>query len=247
MTDNGTVDAAEIGRFSRIGTAWWDPEGPMRPLHRLSPFRTAWIWQQCAAAFDRPVGGTETPLTGLAALDIGCGGGLVSEPVARMGATVTGIDADAEGIAAATAHAEADGLAIDYRVATSGDLVAEGRRFDIVLALEIIEHTADPERFQAEVAQLCRPRGLVIASTLNRTVKSYLGGVLAAEYLLGWVPRGTHDWRKFVKPSEMAAGFRRHGLTIQDMTGIAWDPQTDCFRASKDLSINYIMALRKAG
>ena len=129
----------------------------------------------------------------------------------------------------------------------SGDLVAEGRSFDIVLALEIIEHTADPALFQEEVAALCRPGGLVIASTLNRTVASYLGGVLAAEYLLGWVPRGTHDWRKFIKPSEMAAGFRPHGLRIREMAGVSWEPTTDSFRASRDFSINYIMAFRKDG
>ncbi|MCR9257988.1 MAG: bifunctional 2-polyprenyl-6-hydroxyphenol methylase/3-demethylubiquinol 3-O-methyltransferase UbiG [Alphaproteobacteria bacterium] len=247
MTDNRTVDREEIDRFSTIGAEWWDPEGPMRPLHRLSPFRTAWIWQQCATLLDRPVAGADRPLDGLTLLDIGCGGGLVSEPMAELGAAVTGIDADEKGIAAAKAHAADSGLEIDYRCATSGDLLAEGLSFDIVLALEIIEHTADPMLFQEEVAALCKPGGLVIASTLNRTVASYLGGVLAAEYLLGWVPRGTHDWRKFIKPSEMAAGFRPHGLGIREMAGVSWEPTTDSFRASRDFSINYIMAFRKDG
>ena len=153
-----------------------------------------------------------------------------------------GIDADEAGVRAAIALALTLGLAIDYRQATSTDLLAEGLQFDIVLALEIIEHTADPALFQEEVAALCRPGGLVIASTLNRTTAGYVGGILAAEYLLQWVPRGTHDGRKFVKPSEMAAGFRPHGLTIQEMAGVTWDPSTDCFQASKDFSINYIMA-----
>lgn len=231
-----TIDQEEIQRFSKIGAAWWDPDGPMRPLHRLNPFRRDWIGQQIG-----------DPVEGKTLLDIGCGGGLVSEEMARLGLTITGIDADAEGIAAATAHAHQSGLSIQYRTATSSDLLAERQSFDVVLALEIIEHTADPEAFQAEVAALAKPGGLVIASTLNRTVKSFLGGKLAAEYLLGWVPRGTHEWRKFVKPSEMASGFRRHGLAPVDMTGIGWDPTTDGFRASKDMSINYIMAFRKQG
>ena len=242
-----SIDDAEIARFEAVAARWWDSEGEFRPLHRLNPVRVGFIRDRLCTDFDRAP--TEpTPLAGLAIADVGCGGGLLCEPMARLGARVTGIDAGDEAVAVARLHAEQAGLAIDYRAATAETLAAEGRRFDAVLALEIVEHVADVDAFLGAVAALVRPGGTLIMSTLNRTPKSFGLAILGAEYVLRWVPRGTHDWRKFVRPSELAAGLRRHGIATEALSGMVFNPLANTWRlAETDLDVNYLLAGRKAG
>lgn len=246
LSPTRTVDAAEIEKFSRIAKDWWDPAGPFRPLHRLNPVRLGYIRERVVAHFARDSQAIE-PLTGLSVLDIGCGGGLVAEPIARMGADVTAIDADAVAIDAARSHAAARGVGIDYRVGAAEDLAARGKGFDLVLALEIIEHVADRDAFLATVGRLTAPDGLTILSTLNRTAKSLLLGIGVAEYLLRWVDPGTHDWRKFVRPSELARGLREAGFELVDLTGLIFDPLKGGFRLARgNVGVNYFAAAAKA-
>jgi 2-polyprenyl-6-hydroxyphenyl methylase/3-demethylubiquinone-9 3-methyltransferase len=233
----GTVSAAETAKFGALADRWWDPEGPMRPLHRMNPLRTGWIAERVVRA------GLAWP--GLRLLDVGCGAGLAAEDFARRGASVTGIDASAEAIAAARLHAEQGGVAIDYRIAAPEDLAAEGAVFDVVVALEVIEHVADRDAFLAALAALTRPGGLVFLSTLNRTVRSFLLAKLGAEYLLRLLPVGTHDWRAFVTPAELARALRRAGLTVTDSAGMTMNPLTGAWRESRDLSVNYLVAARR--
>lgn len=232
-----TVSAAETAKFGALADRWWDPDGPMRPLHRMNPLRTGWIAERVAAA------GLAWP--GLRLLDVGCGAGLAAEEFARRGASVTAIDASAEAIAAARLHAEQGGLAIDYRIAAPEDLAAEGARFDVVVALEVIEHVADRDAFLAAVAALTRPAGLVFLSTLNRTARSFLLAKVGAEYLLRLLPVGTHDWRAFVTPAELARALRRAGLAVTDSAGMTMQPLTGTWRESRDLSVNYLIAARR--
>ncbi|WP_333671469.1 bifunctional 2-polyprenyl-6-hydroxyphenol methylase/3-demethylubiquinol 3-O-methyltransferase UbiG [Elioraea tepidiphila] len=233
----GTVSAAEAAKFGAFAERWWDPEGPMRPLHRMNPLRTGWIADRVAAA--------GLAWAGLRLLDVGCGAGLAAEAFARRGASVTAIDASAEAIAAARLHAEQGGLAIDYRIAAPEDLAAEGARFDVVVALEVIEHVADRDAFLAALAALTRPGGRVFLSTLNRTARSFLLAKLGAEYLLRLLPVGTHDWRGFVTPAELARALRRAGLAVIDSAGMTMDPLTGAWRESRDLSVNYLIAARR--
>lgn len=245
MSAQNAIDPEEIAHFAKDSGKWWDENGPFRPLHRLNPVRMAYIRGQICAHFDRPDDDNLTPLKGLRVADIGCGGGLVCEPLARMGAAVTGIDADESAVAVARDHALQGGLAIDY---IAGDAASVQDQFDVVLALEIIEHVSDPEIFMASVMRLCRPGGLVICSTLNRTAKSFALGVVAAEYILGWVPRGTHNWRKFVRPSELAALIRGAGAVPLGVRGLVFDPLRNGFGLSdNDLDVNYFMTARKEG
>ncbi|MEX2629834.1 MAG: bifunctional 2-polyprenyl-6-hydroxyphenol methylase/3-demethylubiquinol 3-O-methyltransferase UbiG [Tistlia sp.] len=236
-----TVDPAEVERFSVLAEDWWDPAGRSRALHRMNPTRLAYIRDRVCRRFGRePLG--ERPLAGLSVLDVGCGGGLVTEPLARLGATVTGLDATPAAIAVASAHAEAQGLAIDYRQATAAELVEIGRTFDLVLALETVEHVAEAADFLADCAALVAPGGGLVLSTFNRTGKAFLLGVVAAEYLLRWVPRGTHDWRRFLRPSEVAAGLRPHGLTVRDVQGIVYNPLSESWHLSRrDLDVSYLL------
>jgi 2-polyprenyl-6-hydroxyphenyl methylase/3-demethylubiquinone-9 3-methyltransferase len=241
MTGSTTVDAAEIEKFSRMSAEWWDPAGPFRPLHRLNPTRLSYIKDRVVEHFGRDHNSI-VPFAGLTALDIGCGGGLVAEPLARLGADVTAVDADIVAIEAAKLHAAGRGIDVDYRVGSSDDLAAAGRRFDIVLALEVIEHVADRDIFLATLASLVAPGGMLILSTLNRTVKSLVLGVGFAEHVLRWVEPGTHDWRKFVRPSELARGLRGVGFGIADLTGLVFDPLKNQFRLSNgDVSVNYFV------
>jgi 2-polyprenyl-6-hydroxyphenyl methylase/3-demethylubiquinone-9 3-methyltransferase len=233
----GTVSAAETAKFGAFADRWWDPEGPMRPLHRMNPLRTGWIAERVSGA------GLAWP--GLRLLDVGCGAGLAAEDFARRGASVTGIDASAEAIAAARLHAEQGGVAIDYRIAAPEDLAAEGAAFDVVVALEVIEHVADRDAFLAALAALTRPGGLVFLSTLNRTARSFVLAKLGAEYLLRLLPVGTHDWRGFVTPAELARALRRAGLAVTDSAGMTMDPLTGAWRESRDLSVNYLVAARR--
>ncbi|HWK47126.1 MAG TPA: bifunctional 2-polyprenyl-6-hydroxyphenol methylase/3-demethylubiquinol 3-O-methyltransferase UbiG [Stellaceae bacterium] len=236
-----TVDPAEVERFARLAEEWWDPAGKFKPLHRFNPTRLGFIRDRMAARFGRDIAGT-SPFGGLSLVDIGCGGGLVAEPMARLGFSVTGLDAVTQTIHTAEAHAAQAGLSIDYRATTAEALHAEGRRFDVVLALEVVEHVADLPAFLATAAGLVAPGGALIVSTINRTAKAFALAIIGAEYVLGWVPRGTHTWSKFVRPSELVAGLAPHGLAIEELTGTAYHPLTDSWHlAPRDLDVNYML------
>ncbi|MBB3066327.1 MULTISPECIES: bifunctional 2-polyprenyl-6-hydroxyphenol methylase/3-demethylubiquinol 3-O-methyltransferase UbiG [Limibacillus] len=236
-----SVDTQEIEKFAAQAEAWWDPKGNFRPLHRLNPTRLEFIRDRLAAHFDRaPL--TSKPLSGLRLLDLGCGGGLLSEPLARMGASVTAIDAAADGIQAARAHAAAGGLSIDYRVTTAEALLADGAQFDAVVSMEVVEHVQDVGAFLGAAAGLAKPGGALLLSTLNRTPKSFMMAIVGAEYLLRWVPRGTHDWRRFLKPSELAEHLRPNGVEIREVTGLVYNPLSDSWRLDRnDLDVNYLL------
>jgi 2-polyprenyl-6-hydroxyphenyl methylase/3-demethylubiquinone-9 3-methyltransferase len=240
-TAHSTVDQAEIERFSRIAEEWWDPKGKFAPLHRLNPVRLSYIRDRAAAHWQSdPLAGR--PLEGLSLLDIGCGGGLLCEPMTRLGAAVTGIDAAERNIATARLHAERQGLAVDYRDATAEALAAEGRQFDIVLALEVVEHVADVDLFLRSLGQLAKPGGLVFLSTLNRTAKAWMLAIAGAEYMLRWLPRGTHDWRKFLKPSEAVRGLRSGGVDTQEIVGVVYSPLSRAWSLNaRDLDVNYML------
>jgi 2-polyprenyl-6-hydroxyphenyl methylase/3-demethylubiquinone-9 3-methyltransferase len=237
---SGTIDPGEIGRFAAQAESWWNSEGSFRTLHRINPTRLRFIRQQLTAHFRRDASSLQ-PFAGLTLLDIGCGGGLVAEPMARLGFTVTGIDAGAEAIDAARTHAEAMGLAIDYRVTGPESIAEAGKSFDTVLALEVIEHVADPADFLAAITILVRSGGAFIGATLNRTPRSFALAVVGAEYLLRWLPPGTHDWRKFLRPSEFVLGLRRNGFVATQLTGLNYDPLRAEWSLSPDLRVNYMV------
>lgn len=241
-----SVDPVDLARFTRLGDEWWAPEGPMKPLHRMNPPRVGWIRDRLCARHDRDPKAPR-PLEGLSILDVGCGGGILCEPLARLGARVVGVDPGEENVGAARAHAARMGLTIDYR-ATTVEALGEGdERFDAVLAMEVVEHVVDPAPFLTAVAALARPGGLVFASTLNRNLKSWAMAIVGAEYLLRWLPRGTHDWGKFLTPEELSAMLRGAGLAIEDKAGVIYDPLADRFRVStRDLDVNYMLVASKA-
>ncbi|WP_341915174.1 bifunctional 2-polyprenyl-6-hydroxyphenol methylase/3-demethylubiquinol 3-O-methyltransferase UbiG [Ferrovibrio terrae] len=240
-----SIDPAEIARFSAMAAEWWDPQGKFRPLHKFNPVRLGFI-RDCIATHFRRDSLSASPLAGLRLLDIGCGGGLVAEPMARLGAQVVGADAAERNIGVASLHAAEAGVAVDYRCTSAEALAAAGEQFDVVLALEVVEHVADLEGFLQACGQMVKPGGLLIAATLNRTPKSYALGIVAAEYILGWVPRGTHDWKKFLKPHELAGGLRRAGLTLQEVTGVSYDLLNDRWKLGRDTDVNYMMVAIKA-
>ncbi len=241
-----TIDPAEIASFGKVAARWWDTEGEFRPLHRLNPARLGFIRDNLAAHFGRDIK-KPRPFAGLSLLDIGCGGGIVAEPLARLGFAVTGIDADRAAIAVARDHAEASGLAIDYRIEASEDLARRRLKFDAVLALEVVEHVADIGLFLKTAAALVKPGGALIASTINRTLQAFLFAIIGAEYVLRWVPRGTHHWSKFVRPSELAAGLRENGLEIGGIEGMSYDARTASWRLGGGLAVNYLLFASKAG
>ncbi len=238
-----TLDKNEINHFSKDSADWWNPDGPFKPLHRLNPARIGFLRETIVSHF----GLDNTPIKALkniSILDIGCGGGLVSEPLARIGANVTGLDADAVGIETAQTHAKAENLDIKYICGAAEDL--SNRSFDVVLALEIIEHTSSPDDFVQLCSNLVRKGGIVIFSTLNRTAKSYALGIVAAEYILRWVPAGTHQWNKFVKPSELADLAENSGLCLKDVRGLMFNPLKNEFSIHPhDVDVNYFLVAEK--
>jgi 2-polyprenyl-6-hydroxyphenyl methylase/3-demethylubiquinone-9 3-methyltransferase len=235
-----SIDTEEVARFAALAESWWDPRGSMAPLHRLNPARLGFIRSALAAHFGRDTRSL-APFRGLRFLDIGCGGGLIAEPLARLGATVTGIDAAEANIAVARAHARGADLEIEYRPGSAEELAAAGERYDAALALEVVEHVADLDTFLQAAAALVRPGGAFIASTLNRTLKSLLLGIVGAEYVMGWLPRGTHRWDRFLRPSELAAGLRKHGLQARETRGLGYDLLAGEWRLGRDLGVNYLL------
>jgi 2-polyprenyl-6-hydroxyphenyl methylase/3-demethylubiquinone-9 3-methyltransferase len=242
--DEGTFDAKEVDRFERLASEWWDPKGKFRPLHQIGPPRLSFIRDEAARHFSRDPK-TLKPLKDLTALDIGCGGGLVAEPLARMGAEVTAIDPAERNIAIARRHAEPQELTIDYRAKRVEDLVAEGRTFHIVACLEVVEHVPDPQQFIAQCAGLVRPGGLAVFSTINRTMKAWALAIVGAEYVLGWLPRGTHRWDRFVTPEELAGYAEAGGLTAPHVEGIGYNALKDTWVRTADPSVNYLMSVTK--
>lgn len=239
---NTSINKQEISNFARDAGKWWDVNGPFKPLHRLNPVRLAFIRSQLCNHFNRDQFSL-TPFIGLDIIDIGCGGGLVSEPMARLGGNVTGADADSVAIDVARNHAEQSGLTIKYLNEPAENI---DQHFDAVLALEIIEHVNNPSEFVTNCAKLCKSGGIVILSTLNKTPKSYAMGIIAAEWLLRWVPAGTHQWKKFVKPAQLAQYGRNAGLTPVDISGLIFNPLKGEFTLSNtDLDVNYLMIFKK--
>jgi 2-polyprenyl-6-hydroxyphenyl methylase / 3-demethylubiquinone-9 3-methyltransferase len=240
------VDPAEIARFEELGRSWWDPTGPMAPLHKLNPVRVAYVRDRVCAHLRRDPR-APGPLAGIEALDVGCGGGLLAEPLARLGAAVTGIDPTAAGVETARWHAEEVGLEIAYEVTTLEELAAAGRRFDLVVASEVVEHVPDVPGFLAALAETTRPGGLAVLSTLSRTPASFLKAIVGAEYVLGWLPRGTHSWRRFLRPAELGRELRAVGLRPDHVSGIGYDGARDSFELTRDPSVNYLLAAVRDG
>jgi 2-polyprenyl-6-hydroxyphenyl methylase/3-demethylubiquinone-9 3-methyltransferase len=240
-----TIDPAEVARFAAQAASWWDPSGSFQPLHQLNPARLHFIRDQLIAHFGRDARSLR-PFDGLALADIGCGGGLIAEPMTRLGFEVSAVDADAEAIAVARSHAKASGLKIDYRVATAESLARGRRRFEALIALEIVEHVPDPQAFLAACGKLLKPGGAFIAATLNRTPQSYALAIVGAEYLFGWLPRGTHNWNRFLRPSELVLGLRRVGISPTRLQGLRYRLTSGDWAPTDDLSVNYlVMAVKK--
>jgi len=237
-----TVDDGEIAKFQAMAAEWWDPNGKFKPLHMLNPTRLDYITSQIAAEYGRDLKGPK-PFDGLRILDIGCGGGLLAEPMARLGADVVGADAAERNIPVAQVHAGQSGLAIDYRHTTAEAMAAAGEQFDVVLNMEVVEHVADPLAYLTACRQLLKPGGLMVCSTLNRNPKSYLMAIIGAEHVMRWLPRGTHDWSKFITPDELFALIRDAGLDPVDRKGFVFNPVLWTWSLSdRDLSVNYVTA-----
>jgi 2-polyprenyl-6-hydroxyphenyl methylase/3-demethylubiquinone-9 3-methyltransferase len=244
-SSTGGVDAEDLARFEAMGAAWWDEDGPMRALHRLNPLRIGYVRDRLASHFRTVPHRGLKPLAGLSLLDIGCGAGLLAEPLARLGAIVTGIDPGSTNIGVAMAHANGQGLSIDYRPIGAEALAKEGRLFDAVLAMEVVEHVPNRAAFLRQAAGLVRPGGLFVASTLNRTLKSFALAIVGAEYVLGWVPIGTHQWDRFVTPSELTDDLVGGGLVVCDQTGVVYHPLRDDWQLSPDMDVNYMIAAER--
>lgn len=247
MESQTTVDPAEVAKFEAMAAEWWDPNGKFKPLHMLNPCRLDYITSQIAAEFDRDMA-KPLPFKGLRLLDIGCGGGLLSEPMARLGADVVGADAAARNIPVAQVHAAQSGLTIDYRHTTAEAIAASGEKFDVVLNMEVVEHVSDPQAYLTACQELLVPGGLMICSTLNRNAKSYLMAIIGAEHVMRWLPKGTHDWKKFITPDELFDLIRKAGLDPVDRKGMVFNPVSWSWSLSaRDLSVNYVTASVKRG
>ncbi len=243
-----SVNAEEVARFDRLAATWWDLKGPMKPLHRFNPVRVDYLKQLLAGrprADSRPTAKPDRPFDGLEILDIGCGAGILSESLARLGGEVTGIDPAPANIAVAQRHAEQSGLRITYIETTAEALAAQNRRYDVVLVMEVVEHVRDVKAFIATAASLVRPGGMLVAATLNRTLKSYALAIVGAEYVLRWLPRGTHDWEHFVTPRELRLALRAGGLKILEESGVVYHPLSATWRLSRDMDVNYIIAAER--
>jgi 2-polyprenyl-6-hydroxyphenyl methylase / 3-demethylubiquinone-9 3-methyltransferase len=240
----GTVDQEEVARFSRLSDQWWDARGPMAALHKFNPVRLAYIRDRAAACFGRDPSRLDS-LAGLRMLDIGCGSGILAEPLARLGATIVGIDPSASNIAVAQHHAAQSRLAIDYRNATAEALAAAGEKFDIVLAMEVVEHVTDLGVFVDAAAAMVKSGGLFFVATLNRTIKSFALAIVGAEYILRWLPRGTHQWDKFVTPNELEIAIEQSGLNLTAETGVVYNLFADRWQLSSDMDVNYMVVAEK--
>jgi 2-polyprenyl-6-hydroxyphenyl methylase/3-demethylubiquinone-9 3-methyltransferase len=245
MTATPTVDEAELARFAALAGQWWNPRGKMAPLHKFNPVRLGYIRDIACKRFGREPKRLDC-LNGLRMLDIGCGGGLLSEPLARLGAAMVGADPAAANIEAARLHAAEGGLTIDYRATTAEALAEAGERFDVVLAMEVVEHVADVNLFVELTGAMVKPGGLMIAATLNRTLKSFALAIVGAEYVLRWLPRGTHQWDKFVTPNELEIALERAGLRLIDETGVIYNPLADRWRLGADMDVNYMVTAERA-
>lgn len=239
-----SVDAAEVERFSRHAADWWNPRGPMAALHKFNPVRLGYIRDQVAARFDRDPKKLDC-LKGLRMLDIGCGGGILSEPLARLGAEMVGADPSEDNITAAQAHAGEAGVVVDYRATTAEDLAAAKERFDVVLVMEVVEHVTDVNAFVATCAAMVKPGGLMMIATLNRTLKSFALAIVGAEYVLRWLPRGTHQWDKFVTPEELEAAIEDCGLQVIGERGVVYNPFADRWQLSSDMDVNYMLVAQR--
>lgn len=240
----GSVDPEEIARFSAMAAEWWDPNGKFRPLHKFNPTRLAYIRERACAHFGLDEKAMR-PFEGLRFLDIGCGGGLLSEPMTRLGATMVSADASEKNIATASVHAAEQGLDIDYRCTTAEALAEAGETFDVILNMEVIEHVADPMQFLKDCASMLRPGGIMFIATLNRTLKAHALAIVGAEYVLGWLPRGTHDWKKFITTNEMETGIREAGLALKELVGVSYNPLTDKWSLGRDTDVNYMALTEK--
>ena len=238
------VDEAEVAQFSAIAAQWWDPHGDMAALHKFNPVRLAYIRNQACAHFGHDAKSLES-LAGLRILDIGCGGGLLSEPLARLGATVVGADPSETNISVAKRHAGEAKVKVDYRCTTAEDLADAGERFDLVLAMEVVEHVTDVGLFVRRCAEMVKPDGLMIAATINRTLKSFALAIVGAEYILRWVPRGTHQWDKLVTPNELEIALERSHLRVTAQTGVIYNLFADRWQLSTDMDVNYMLAAVK--
>jgi len=249
MTDSTSldrsIDPAEVAKFSALAAEWWDPNGKFAPLHKFNPVRLGFIRQQAASRFGRDARSL-APFEGLSLLDIGCGGGLLSEPMARLGFAVTGADASERNIGTARAHAAQSGVSVNYRAVSAESLAAEGVMFDVVLNMEVVEHVADVGSYLSACARLVKPGGITIVATLNKTLKSLALAKVAAEYVLGWMPRGTHDWNRFLPPSQLQGTLEESGLTIMKTQGVFFDILTWDWRLSSDVDVNYMIVAGKA-
>jgi 2-polyprenyl-6-hydroxyphenyl methylase / 3-demethylubiquinone-9 3-methyltransferase len=240
-----SVDPEEVARFERLADSWWDPKGPMRALHTFNPLRLAYIRDEVCQRFGRD-SKSPKPLAGLAILDVGCGGGILAEPLARLGGAVAGLDPAPTNIAVAQLHAERAGLTVDYRNETVEAAAARGETFDIVLAMEVVEHVQDVRAFVATCANVVRPGGLLFMATINRTLRAFALAIVGAEYVLGWLPRGTHQWDKFVTPEELTLAIEVGGMSVIESTGVVYNPLRDAWTLSRDTGVNYMAVAAKS-
>ncbi|MHA6685608.1 bifunctional 2-polyprenyl-6-hydroxyphenol methylase/3-demethylubiquinol 3-O-methyltransferase UbiG [Mesorhizobium sp. A556] len=239
-----TIDAAEVERFSALAAEWWNPNGKFRPLHKFNPVRLAYIRDQVAERFGRDPREAR-PFKGLRFLDIGCGGGLLCEPMARLGAEVVGADASATNIEVAKLHASESGVEIDYRATTAEDLADSGEKFDVILNMEVVEHVADIDLFLGKCADMVKPGGIMFVATINRTLKALGLAIIGAEYVLRWLPRGTHQFGKLVRPEELEKALTTAAMAIVDRTGVVYHPLADRWQRSTDMDVNYMVLAEK--
>jgi 2-polyprenyl-6-hydroxyphenyl methylase/3-demethylubiquinone-9 3-methyltransferase len=240
-----TIDQSEVDRFSALAAEWWNPNGKFKPLHKFNPVRLAYIRDMVSAKFGRDPNAA-LPFKGLRFLDIGCGGGLLCEPMARLGAEVVGVDPAERNIEVAKLHAAQSGLAIDYRATTAEALADAGERFDVILNMEVVEHVADVDLFVARTAEMVKPGGLMFVATINRTLKAHALAIIGAEYILGWLPKGTHQYEKLVRPQELETALANGGLSIADRTGVTYNPLADRWGRSRDMDVNYMLLAERA-